>query len=143
MSLHSISSPMTLKNVEHRGVTRASAISTRTTSAVKAPDPANSRVSQRLKSTGSDLDKRQLRKFLLEQHPEGITALIEVPRFEFCKSIGCGAGRSSLRRPDPAQDGNDHRRKARQHCVARFIDRRPVEPVAQQCQAGCDRSVFV
>src|SRR5215470_7131426 len=101
MSLHSISLPMTWKNVEHSGVTRVPAISTRTTSAVKEPDSANARVNQSRKSPAeskvSDLDKGQLRKFLLKQHPESIAALVEVPGFEFCQSICNGAGRLVFR----------------------------------------------
>src|SRR5262249_19228432 len=113
ISLHSISSPMTLKNVEHTGVTRVPAISTRTTSAVKAPASANARVSQSRKSPAeskvSDLDKGQLRKFLLKQHPERIAALVEIPGFEFCQSVRNGAGRLIFRWRNFAQDRNNHR----------------------------------
>src|SRR5262249_24358532 len=116
MSPHSISLPMTWKNVEHSGVTRIPAISTRTTSAVKEPDSANARVSQSRKSpaesTVSDLDKGQLRKFLLKQHPERIAALVEIPGFELRQSVRNGAGRRVFRWRNFAQDRNNHRRKA-------------------------------
>src|SRR5262245_4701666 len=109
MSLHAISSPMTLKNVEHSGVTRKPAISTSTTSAVKAPDRVNSCRSQSPKSPvgsiGSAFDKRQLRKLLLEQRPERIAPVLEVPGFELGKRVCNGRRLGVLRWGDVVEDG--------------------------------------
>ena len=100
ISLHSTSSPTTLRYVEHSGVTLALEIFTRTINAVNAPVSMNSFTIQRSKSHAgalrSEVDTRCLRQIMFKQNPENIGMSFAVPFFKFIEFAGNIRGRAFL-----------------------------------------------
>src|SRR5262245_41304487 len=98
-----------------------SAMSTRTTSAVNAPDGANSAATQSEKSVAFGLslevDNGRLREIVFEQAPERRAALGKIFRFELFESTEyIGVGRLRFSRRDTGEHRFDHRHKVL-HCL--------------------------